>query len=111
MASVVHSSQILVTLMWGARGAPETSVLARTTLRNITEDDILHSQSRENLNLTKKLVSIAGVVCVLGPNYQKADTEFSLPIVMFKIKYMTMTNAQDHNRAATQTYGSCSEMS
>jgi hypothetical protein len=44
---------ILVTLMMEAQNSSETSVLARTTGRNIPEDDILHSHCIENLKSYK----------------------------------------------------------
>jgi hypothetical protein len=56
-ANIVHSSLILVILMMEAIRISETSVLTRSTLRNIPGDVILHSHRRENL---KSYIALAG---------------------------------------------------
>jgi hypothetical protein len=53
----IPSTPILVTLMMEGLNSSETSVLTRTTLRNITKDDILHSHRRENLKFYTALTS------------------------------------------------------
>jgi hypothetical protein len=55
--AVVPSSLIVVILMMEAESSSETSVLTRATLRNISEDDILHSHRRENL---KSYIALTG---------------------------------------------------
>jgi hypothetical protein len=57
MSNVVPSSPILVSLMMEALRSSETFVLTRATLRNISEDNILHSQRRENL---KSYIALTG---------------------------------------------------
>jgi hypothetical protein len=48
-AKVVPNSPILVILMMKALRSSETSVLTRSTRRNITEDTIFHGHRHENL--------------------------------------------------------------
>jgi hypothetical protein len=48
---------IFITLMMEAIFSSKTSVVTRTTLHNITEDDILHSHRRDNL---KSYIALTG---------------------------------------------------
>jgi hypothetical protein len=56
-AYVVRNSLIISTLMMEKKSFSENSVLTRTTLCDIPEDDILHSQCRENL---KSYIALTG---------------------------------------------------
>jgi hypothetical protein len=57
IANVVPSSPVLVTMMMEVIRSSETSVLTRTTLRNIPEEGILLSHRLQNL---KSYVALTG---------------------------------------------------
>jgi hypothetical protein len=56
-AHIVHCLMVLGILMMETILSSETSVLIRATLRNIPQDDILHSHCRENL---KSYIALIG---------------------------------------------------
>jgi hypothetical protein len=74
-ANVVPSSPILVTLIIVAIRSSDTSVLTRTTLRDILEDGIIHSQRRDNLKsynadiLLQRKESTSDIIYILTTCY------------------------------------------
>jgi hypothetical protein len=77
-ANVVPGSPILLTVMIEALSSSETSVLTRTTRRNISEDGILHSHLRENL---KSYIALTSWALYRGSNVSPVRYElfFNIP--------------------------------
>jgi hypothetical protein len=61
-ANVGPSSQIFVSLMMEDLRSSETSILTRTTRRNITEEGILHSHHPKNLKSYRDKSSFQNLV-------------------------------------------------
>jgi hypothetical protein len=59
-ANIVSSSPILATPTMETLRSSETSGLTTSTLRDIQEDGILHSHSREYLKCYKEFLALAG---------------------------------------------------
>jgi hypothetical protein len=97
-ANVVGSSAILITLVMEAILSSETSVLTRTTRRNIPEDSIIHSHRRENLKCyIKSTVLLVHAVTYVAANGRTANLS-----AHFRIKGMVSMWLTKH---VMKTYG------
>jgi hypothetical protein len=105
-ASVVPSSPVLVTLMKEALSSSETSVLTRSTRRNIPEDVILHNHRCENLKsyITFSYWSVAAFCLVPTENLvffsflSKTDFKENIVRKILRNLFHAFTHTRFHER-------------